>query len=193
MEKKTKTVLFVCTGNTCRSSMAEVLAKDYLHRRKTEETSPGIEKESLAGREDGEEIQIVSAGISAFLDTPASPQAREVMLELGLDLSSHRAGFLTAELLERADLILTMTRGQQEYIEEMLSAAHNNEAYGKVYLLKEYALGEESPKTKEELGKPDILDPFGQSVEVYRACAEELSRYIPQALERFAKEKTGQG
>lgn len=183
MEKKRKTVLFVCTGNTCRSSMAEVLARNYLRRRKTEKTLGPTASEL---QEEIEEIKVISAGINAFPNAPASPQAKEVMLELGLDLSSHQATFLTAELLQEADLILTMTRGQQRYIEErMLSESHHSKACGPVYLLKEYARGEELQKTKKELPDLDILDPFGQPVEVYRACAQELMLYIPQVLERF--------
>jgi ribose 5-phosphate isomerase B len=175
VEKKVKTVLFVCTGNTCRSPMAEALANDYLLKHKSEKEPP----------------RIISAGLSAFPNVPASPQAREVMLELGLDISAHQARLLTAELLEEAALILTMTAEHKKYIEEILTTMKKD---SKVYLLKEYALGDEvqnlpASYTEKETNSQDmdILDPFGQSVEVYRACAQELSTYISQALERFRR------
>lgn len=165
MGEKTKTMLFVCTGNTCRSPMAAVLAQDYVERRQAD-------------------LRILSAGISAFPNAPASPQAREIMLELGLDLSAHRAHFLTEELWQTADLILTMTQGQKKYIEELFSQAQSEKQDKKVYLLKEYVLGAE----KKEEANLDILDPFGQSPAIYRACATELSHYVPQAVERFWRE-----
>jgi len=171
MEKKVKTVLFVCTGNTCRSPMAEALAKDYLLKHNGEKKP----------------LRIISAGLSAFPNAPASPQAREVMLKLDLDISAHRARLLTAELLEDVDLILTMTAGHKKNLNEMLAAWKKD---SKVYLLKEYALGDKLSKTEQEANNQngDILDPFGQSVEVYQACAQKLSTYVRQALERFRKE-----
>lgn len=186
-EKKTKTVLFVCTGNTCRSPMAEALANDYLRKKNGDSSC----------------LRIVSAGLAALPGASASPQAREVMLEFNLDLSAHRARQLTPELLQEADLILTMTNGHKRYIQEILNNLPNKvkngektdkvaqddkadvddktdvddkaDKEGKVYLLPEYAAGTQA----------EILDPFGQSLEVYRACAAELAKYVPQALERF--------
>jgi protein-tyrosine phosphatase len=235
-QAKVLTVLFVCTGNTCRSSMAEVLACDYLRRRGTEDDGTAT-------------IRVISAGTGAIDDEPASAQARAVMSEKGLDLSRHKARFLTVQMLQEADLILTMTERHKKYIEDILP-----EARGKVHLLKEYAEGEEAlrdleekaaqlyleiekkkrayfqahrqeiaalEKRKEELLRQleevedefkdwekqieviagpevtelrkieleiknqDILDPFGQPVEVYRACAGELNEYIAKALEKF--------
>lgn len=86
-------VLFVCSGNTCRSPLAEALFRRML---------------AEAGRPD---IRVGSAGSAAIDGAPASEGAYLVALEQGLDLSEHRARLLTRELVEGADLILAMSRG----------------------------------------------------------------------------------
>lgn len=84
-------LLFVCSGNTCRSPMAEVLAKH------------------LAAQLGISDLEIGSAGIAAMEGAPATPCAQRVMEERGLSLRGHRSRPLTAGLAEDADLILTMT------------------------------------------------------------------------------------
>lgn len=86
------TVLLVCTGNTCRSPMAEVIARDEI------------------GKGGGAEVRVVSAGAAASRGSPATPEAVAAMEDVGLDLSGHRSRELTRELIAEADLILGMSR-----------------------------------------------------------------------------------
>lgn len=81
-------VVFVCTGNTCRSPMAEFLGRRIL----------------------GEGIDVRSAGVAASPGLPASNHAQFVVADRGGDLSGHRSRPLDGALLEEADLVLTMTR-----------------------------------------------------------------------------------
>ena len=94
------TVLFVCTGNTCRSPMAEALCREVLKVR--------------AGAKD--RYRIVSAGTRAKNGKRAEPMAQEVMREVHLDLGEHRTQPLNPGLLDVADWIFTMTRAHRESI-----------------------------------------------------------------------------
>lgn len=84
-------LLFICTGNTCRSPMAEALAKVIL----------------------GPEFDIGSAGMSAWEGAPASDHAIKVMEDRGIDLASHCARQVTEELLREADWVIPMTEGHE--------------------------------------------------------------------------------
>lgn len=96
-------ILFVCTGNTCRSCMAEALAGRLL--------------EDRFGA--GGNFQVCSAGLAASPEDAASIFAVEAMAWKGIDMSDHRAAMLTQEKVMEADLVLTMTRGHQEQINIM--------------------------------------------------------------------------
>lgn len=106
-------VLFVCTGNTCRSAMAESLARGIARER-------GIT-----------DIEFGSAGTAAWEDAPASDGALLVSLEHGTDLSGHRARLLTRELLDQTDLVLAMGPHHLERIEALGGK-------GKTFLLTTY-------------------------------------------------------
>lgn len=87
-------IMFVCTGNTCRSPMAERLCIE------------------VARKLGASKVEAISAGIDANVGSVASPHAAFVMREMGVDLSGHRARQLTAGLVEQVDLVLTMTPAQ---------------------------------------------------------------------------------
>jgi len=97
-------ILMVCTGNICRSPMAEVL---FAHRL----------------REKGFSTLVSSAGIAALTGHAADREAQVLMRERGLDLAAHRARQLTPEIICEFDLILVMEAGQQRAVEAMLSSA----------------------------------------------------------------------
>jgi len=106
-------ILFVCTGNICRSPLAEALLKRALHERAVEDVS------------------VESAGTGAWDGAPASEGAYLVALERGLDLSGHRARLLTREIVEDSDVILTMARHHRARVHELGGE-------GRVHVLGEY-------------------------------------------------------
>ncbi len=107
-------VLFVCTGNTCRSPLAEAAAR------------------KLAAEKGLNGVTFASAGIGASGGTAASEGAVLVALERGLDLSSHRAQPLTPELVGGSDLILCLS---ENHVASAIAAG----GAGKTFLLDEYA------------------------------------------------------
>lgn len=89
-------ILFVCTGNTCRSPMAEGLARAELRRR------------------GWSHVEVRSAGIAAEAGSPAAENARAVTGRRGVDLAGHRSAPLTADLVDWADLVLVMSTSHLE-------------------------------------------------------------------------------
>lgn len=114
-----KKILFVCTGNTCRSPMAE-----------------GIMRKLLENVGLNERYEVSSAGTSVFSNFGASPHALMVMDEMGIDLSEHRAKSITEEMLKEANLILTMTKEQKALLGEAFEIAAL-----KTFTVAEYAVG----------------------------------------------------
>jgi protein-tyrosine phosphatase len=96
-------ILMVCTGNICRSPMAEALLRDR-----------------FAARGRG---TVASAGLAALVGRPADPLALELLAARGLDLSAHRARQLTPEMVAEADLVIVMEAAHQQELERLSRAA----------------------------------------------------------------------
>lgn len=142
-------ILFVCTGNTCRSPMAEVL----MRRRAAERM--GCSMQELADRG----VLILSAGIAAMSGSAASAEAHEAVTDRGLDLRQHESQPVTDRLIRFADMILTMTRGHREAV-----LAQWPDAAPRTRLLSR--------------SKSDVSDPIGGPLELYRRCADQIDGHL---------------
>ena len=158
-ETRAFTVLFVCTGNTCRSPMAEAMLRARLP----------------AGWR--ERVQVFSAGTAAVADLPASSNTLEVLERGGVPLEGHRSRQFTRAMAEEADLVLALTA---EHRGEILAAAPA--AADRTFVLSTYLAG---PGGADELV---VHDPMGGSLETYeeayRRIGAHLDRVLPGILER---------
>lgn len=134
-----KKILFVCTGNSCRSVMAEWLFKKAVANR------PG-------------EFYVHSAGVSAMDGFSASDETILALREEGIDASGHQSKLLTREMIEEADEIYAMEKMHKDWILRIDPSAR-----GKVKLITEAA-----ENTHESLKEAGIPDPIRMSSEFYR-------------------------
>jgi protein-tyrosine-phosphatase len=146
-----KHILFVCTGNTCRSPLAE-----YLLRHKA-----------------GEMYKVQSAGIAAFNGGPIASHVQELLEEKGIQ-TEHASQSVTLELMEWADLVLTMTQSHKQQL-----ALFFPEKGESIYTLKQYV----HPEAKET----DVIDPFGGSLDIYRETMHELEDLLERLISKDKK------
>ncbi len=158
-------VLFVCTGNTCRSPMAERIFQKLLSDKL------GCKPEQLPDRD----VQVISAGMAAFPGGKPSREAVDILARRGIDLASHCSQPLTERLTRFADLILTMT---QSHLQSVLNQWP--EAATRSFLVRSDC--------------EDIGDPIGQPIAAYQRCADEittaLNPWVEKVLTEIASSKT---
>ena len=141
-----KHIIFICTGNTCRSPMAAALCSNLAAQR-------------------GLQLAVESMGLAACPGDPATPEAAAVLSEMGLDLSSHRARQAHPADLMSANRVVCMTRSHRTILE---------------------GAGIQPEKLR-VLGV-GIPDPFGGSLEDYRACRDAIAAALPALLDEWGAE-----
>lgn len=189
-----RTILLVCTGNTCRSPMAESMLKD------------------LAARA-GLSLEVRSAGVGAIDGYPPSPNAAKVLAKRKLPEAGPSRS-LNGESVEWADLILTMTASHKQAIVQ-----RHPDAVGKTYTLREFAMQGDPEMEKlaeaerlygewqirlatgqrldeadheklmalqRDLPDFDIADPFGGTLETYERSADEIQAALRRVVDLLA-------
>jgi protein-tyrosine phosphatase len=178
-------ILVVCSGNICRSPIAEGLLRRAMHRR------PDLEMPTIS-----------SAGTIAMEGTPATREAVAAARDRGVDISRHAARRLTDPMIAGADVLLCMAAEHREEIEERVPDARN-----RTFTLKELtrllehdatpadiegrvaaaARGrDEGVLTEMDRFDEDVVDPLGMPIEAYREIAFELEVWTERLVAGFA-------
>ncbi|MCI0342907.1 MAG: hypothetical protein L0216_17500 [Planctomycetales bacterium] len=154
--REPRSLLFVCSGNMCRSALAEHYAARALRE---------------MGRDD---VSVASAGTLGMVGQPPFPLTLVVAEEEGLDLSAHRSRALSPYLVKEADAILVMTPGHREQILEL-----HPDAGKKIQLLGSYRPGK---RKKDE--DASIADPVGNDLEHFRSTFSQIREAVDFLLAR---------
>ena len=150
-------VMFICTGNICRSAMAEGMLKKMLQDEKIE-------------------AEVCSCGIYAETGDYATYNAIEAVKKYDVDITSHRATNIRESRIEEMDLILCATISHKQSVLYLYPGLQ-----GKVYTMKEYA---KIDKNGQDM---DIKDPWGYDLNVYYNCALEIKECLEKTVEQLKK------
>jgi len=145
-------ILVVCTGNICRSPMAEGLLKHAL----------AVQPSPLR------ELKVISAGVATRNGEPVSENAVITLKKAGIDISAHRSRSLTQEMLDHALAVFGMTESHRSIIQLKATPAPQH-----LYLFREFL----APTAEREIG-----DPFGGSLKAYEASRDEMVEAIPSLV-----------
>jgi protein-tyrosine phosphatase len=191
------TLLIVCTGNICRSAVAERLAVAHLA---DVQVDPAVD------------FRIMSAGVHGLIGSPMDPASARALVELGGDPAGFRATRLTDRLAVDADLTLTMTRAHRAEVLHLAPRAMNRtftlrEASGLLDLLDPEAPLPDHPLERARAvvtlmatvrsrrrGGPgdDIADPIGQDDQVHRSTAYAIAEALTPVLDRVIGTRSAQ-
>jgi len=147
-------ILFVCTGNTCRSPMAEGFYRSELAKKL------GCRIDQLLQKG----YKVSSAGVMAFEGARATEEAVEACRAAGVDISGHQSRSVTVESINQADYIFVMQDYHRQAVLEMAP-----QAQGRVFLL---------------AGEKGIADPIGASRDVYHRCAAQIAQCIGEQMDK---------
>ena len=148
-----KNVLFVCSGNTCRSPIAQGLLREKV-----------VNDAELKGQ-----VFVGSCGLGAFFGDPAQPNAIEAAAKLGADITAHRSTRFGDVMFDSYDLILTMTKAQKD-----LMVTHAKEYADKIFSLSEYI--------SDGADFTNVADPFGGDIDAYDKCAAQLNDLVEKLV-----------
>ena len=146
-------ILFVCTGNTCRSPMAQGYCRQYF----TQKHECGFDSLESRG------YKISSAGIMASNGGLATMEAIEVCRQAGIDIGGHQSRRLTKDMVNQADYIYVMSKAHYEFVTSLAP-----EASGRCRILSEDG---------------DIADPIGMDLTHYKGCGDQISRSVRKRLD----------
>lgn len=148
-------IMFICTGNICRSAMAEAMLKKM-------------------AKENQKNMEIYSCGIFADDGDIPTENAIETMKQYGIDLKGHRATNIRHSHIEEMDLILCATISHKISVLQLYPQLEN-----KVFTLKEYV------GMKDEVNEIDIKDPWGYDLKTYQECAKEIKECLEKLIEKI--------